>query len=116
MCWILMIEGLETYVLAPRDPGDLDLLIEAVRAEPDASDVDVVIGILGLIAPPEACGGLMVPIVIFDQLYSFSRDELFEALPPAREGPREIRGAVLRDGRGAIRSHHADRGQRRRDR
>ena len=24
LCWVLAIEGLETYILIPRDPGDLD--------------------------------------------------------------------------------------------
>src|SRR5262245_6297659 len=31
MCWVLEIEKLETYILVPRDPMDLDLLIEAYR-------------------------------------------------------------------------------------
>src|SRR3712207_9377400 len=30
LCWVLTIEGLETYILQPRDPADFDLLIEAV--------------------------------------------------------------------------------------
>jgi hypothetical protein len=34
LCWVLTIEGLETYLLVPRDPGDLELLIEAVRPAP----------------------------------------------------------------------------------
>lgn len=92
MCWVFVIEGLETYVLAPRDPADLDLLIEAIRAEPDANDVDVVTGILGPSTPPEACGGLMVPLVIFDQLYSFNRDELIKALPKPVEARGEREG------------------------
>jgi hypothetical protein len=28
---VLTIEGLETYILAPRDPADFDLLLEAIR-------------------------------------------------------------------------------------
>jgi PatG Domain len=31
LCWVLNIEGLATYILTPRDPADLDLLVEAVR-------------------------------------------------------------------------------------
>src|ERR1700719_819671 len=34
LCWVLSVEGLETYLLYPRDFSDLDLLIEAVRATP----------------------------------------------------------------------------------
>lgn len=89
MCWVFTIEGLETYLLAPRDPADFELLIEAVRPRPHPSDVDVVIGVQGPIAPPEACNGLMVPIVVFDQLYSFDRDELIHQIPRPADSPEE---------------------------
>lgn len=36
------------------------------------------------IAPPEMCNGLMIPIVVFDQIYSFDRDALIKALPAAK--------------------------------
>lgn len=81
VCWILTIEGLETYILRPRDPADFDLLLEAVRPQPSPLDVDVVVGMRGPIAPPEMCNGLMVPIVVFDQLYSFDRDALIKSIP-----------------------------------
>jgi len=89
ICWVFTIEGLETYVLFPRDPADFELLIEAVRPRPQPTDVDVVIGVRGPIAPPEACNGLMVPVVGFDQLYSFDRDELISAIPRAEELPED---------------------------
>jgi hypothetical protein len=81
LCWVLTIEGLETYVLQPSDPADLDLLVEAVRPTPSPLDVDVVIGVRGPVAPPELCNGLMVPMVLFDQLYSFDREALIKAIP-----------------------------------
>lgn len=89
MCWVLTIEGLETYILAPRDPADLDLLLAATRPAPRATDVDVVIGLRGPVAPPEACNGLMVPVVLFDQLYSFDIDALVGAIPAPDDTPRE---------------------------
>jgi PatG C-terminal len=58
-----------------------DLLMEAVRPAPRQTDVDVVIGARGPIAPPEMAGGLMVPIVVFDQLYSFDIDTLVSSIP-----------------------------------
>lgn len=76
LCWVMTIEGLETYIVMPRDPADLDLLIEAVRAAPRSTDIDLVIGQLGPIAPPSLCNGLTIPIVVFDQLYSFDVDAL----------------------------------------
>jgi len=38
----------------------------------------------GPIAPAEMCNGLMVPIVFFDQIYSFDRDALINAIPPRK--------------------------------
>ena len=81
LCWVLTVQGLDTYLLTPRDPGDIDLLIEAIRPVPTPNDIDVVIGLRGPIAPPEMCNGLMVPIVVFDQIYSFDRDALIKAIP-----------------------------------
>lgn len=81
LCWVMCIEGLETYLLVPRDPGDVDLLISSLRLGPHPTDVDVVIGVRGPIAPPEACNGLQVPIVVFDQVYSFDVDALLRAIP-----------------------------------
>ena len=89
--WVLRIEGLDTYILQPRDPGDFKLLTGALsRADSSYEDVDVVIGLRGPIAPPEMCNGLMVPIVFFDQIYSFDRETLVSAMPKpeAREADR----------------------------
>jgi hypothetical protein len=82
LCWVLTIEGLETYLLQPRDPADIELLVEAVRPTPRPTDVDIVIGMRGPIAPPELCNGLMIPIVAFDQIYSFDVDALIQSIPP----------------------------------
>jgi hypothetical protein len=81
LCWVLTIEGLETYLLVPRDTGDLDLLLEALRPTPSPADLDCVIGIRGPMAPAEMCNGLVIPILIFDQIYSFDRDSLIKAIP-----------------------------------
>jgi hypothetical protein len=81
MCWLFVIEGIDTYLLVPRDPADLDLLIETVRGEPERTDVDVVIGVRGPVAPPETCGGLTLPIVALDQVYSFDRATLIDNIP-----------------------------------
>jgi hypothetical protein len=81
MCWVLMVQGLETYILHPRDPNDFDRLVEAIRPQPSPMDLDVVIGVRGPIAPPELCNGLMIPILVFDQVYSFDREALIKAIP-----------------------------------
>jgi len=84
ICYVLTIEGLETYMLVPTDPLDIERLAEALRPVPTRGglmDIDVVIGRRGIIAPPEMCNGLMVPIVMVDQIYSFDRDALMKAIP-----------------------------------
>ncbi len=82
LCWVLSIGSVETYILRPGHPGDFHLLIEAVRPSPRPTDIDVVIGVRGPIAPPQACNGLMVPVVAFDQIYSFDVDSLIGSIPP----------------------------------
>ena len=101
LCWVMTIEGLETYILVPRDPADFSLLIEALRPAP----------------LPEACNGLLVPIVAFDQMYSFDRDALIKAIPrpeqtPAREfaaaaGELFDRIMLMTDNAGATDEHRA---------
>jgi hypothetical protein len=81
MCWVHVIEGLETYILTPRDPGDFDLFVQAIRPEPNLLDIDVIIGSRGGLAPPYMCGGLGLPIVVVDHLYTFDRESLIAAIP-----------------------------------
>jgi len=117
LCWVMTIEGLETYILGPRDPADYSLLVEALRPTPQPWDLDCVIGYRGPIAGPEACNGLMVPIVAFDQIYSFDRDALIKAIPkPEKTTAKEFAPAAeelfdrimqLADNAGATDEHRA---------
>lgn len=117
LCWVLTIEGVETYILYPRDPEDFNLLAEAVRPVPRATDVDVVIGVRGPLAPAEMCNGLMVPVVTFDQIYSFDIDSLIKSLPRPDAIPEERFGPTaeelftrivqLADNAGATDEHRA---------
>src|SRR5215831_584709 len=117
LCWVLMIQGLETYIVVPRDPGDFDRLVEAIRPQPSPLDIDVVIGTRGPIAPPEFCNGLMVPIVVFDQIYSFDRDALIKAIPrPEKTTAKQFEAAAgevldrilqMTDNAGATDDHRA---------
>ena len=91
LCYVITVEGMETYLLVPRDPADLDLLVEAVRPNPSPLDMDVVIGAKGPIAPPQMCNGLMIPLVAFDQIYSFDRDTLIKSIPkPEKTSAKEF--------------------------
>jgi hypothetical protein len=79
LCWVLSVQGVETYILVPRD-GDYQPLIDAYRAEPKPGDLELVIGLRGPIATPDYCNGLLVPIVIFDQIYAFDREMLLKSI------------------------------------
>lgn len=117
LCWVLTIQNMETYLLMPRDPADIDLLVEVIRPAPSPNDIDVVIGLRGPIAPPGMCNGLMIPIVAFDQIYSFDRDTLIKAIPKpekitaAQFGPaaEELFNRIIQmtDNAGAIPEHRA---------
>ena len=117
LCWVLTVEGLETYLLRPRDPVDFDLLLDTLRAAPRAGDLDVVIGTRGPLAPPEACNGLLVPILAFKQIYSFDVDSFTKAIPPPETVPaeeftpvvEEVLGRIMQmtDNAGATDQHRA---------
>lgn len=117
LCYVFTIESLETYILHPRDPADFELLVDALRPAPRPTDVDVVIGMRGPIAPPELCNGLMVPMVIFDQIYSFDIDTLVRSMPRPEQIPAEqfeataeelfMRIMQLADNAGATDDHRA---------
>jgi hypothetical protein len=95
ICWVLTVQGLDTYILSPRDPLDIERLVDAIRPEPTPLDVDVIIGVRGPIAPPTLCNGLMVPIVGFDQMYSFDRDTLLKAIPrPEKTTAKQFEAAA----------------------
>jgi hypothetical protein len=89
LCFVFTIGGLDTYILQPRDPVDFELLVEAVHTGPSPTYVDVVIGTRGPLAPPEKCNGLMVPIVGFDQLYSFDVETFIENIPRPEDLPED---------------------------
>lgn len=115
LCWVLRIETLQTYILQPRDPADFSLLAEAFRS--GRENVDVVIGVRGPMAPPELCGGLGLPIVVFDQLYYFDKDTFTKAIPkPEKAKPKEFEDSADRlfrriqqiaDNHGATDEHRA---------
>lgn len=76
MCWVLLVQEVETYILIPRYPQDYPMLVEAAKSE-----VSAVIGTLGPIANPDVCNGLTVPFLIFDMIYSFDKAGLVADMP-----------------------------------
>jgi hypothetical protein len=88
-CYVLTIEGTDAYVLQPHFAPDTDLLAQSVRPVPNPSDLDVVIGIKGPLAPPDMCNGVSVNRLAFDQIYSFDRDTLFGSIAPPQNAKKE---------------------------
>ena len=83
MCWVLSVENIDTYILSPRAEEQLWELVDMLDS-PFATppmDVDVVIGVRGPIAPPQACNGLQLPIVGVSHTYSFPVDRFVNQLP-----------------------------------
>jgi hypothetical protein len=117
LCWVMTVGGLETYIVLPRDPTDFHLLVEALRPSPRPGDIDLVVGMRGAMATPEMCNGLLVPVVIFDQMYSFDRDSLIGSIPRPEKTPaerfKEAAGEMfdrilhLTDNAGAMDEHRA---------
>jgi hypothetical protein len=75
MCYVLLVQEVETYILLPRVPQDYSMLVEAGKHE-----LSAVIGMRGPIAGPEVCNGLTLPFLIFDVIYNFDRAALITDL------------------------------------
>jgi hypothetical protein len=87
LCWVLKISDTDAYILEPRLPEDYSALLDAIApsADPQDEQFDLVVGVIKSIASPQTCAGLTVPIVVFDQIYSFTRRELVEDAAKATE-------------------------------
>jgi len=113
LCWVLSIQGLETYLLAPRDPADIDLLVEAIRPAPSPNDIDVV----HRPARPHRPAG---DVQRTDGSHRRIRPDLLVRPRRAHQGHPEAgedRGRAVRAGsRRTVQPDHATDGQRRRDR
>lgn len=80
VCWVFSVENTDAYLLVPRDTHTLDRFIAATAPASRGVDVDVIVGQRGPMAPPEMCNGLVVPIVLADQIYSFNKPDLVNAI------------------------------------
>jgi hypothetical protein len=51
-CWVFAIQGVDTYLLVPRDSMDFEMLVESMRPAPRPTDIDVIIGLAGFDRAP----------------------------------------------------------------
>ncbi|MGW5781626.1 cyanobactin maturation protease PatG family protein [Streptomyces sp. NPDC003863] len=91
VCYVFTVQGVDAYILAPRDPADYALLAEAVRPDQQATALDCIIGVRGAVDPPEPCGDLSLPVVTVDQVYSFAVSDLLGAI----EKPESMAGEAF---------------------
>lgn len=78
MCWILTINNIDAYIVVPRSQLELNDIINALKppANSVAETLSVVLGLKGPVAPAEYCNGLQLPMVLCNQLYFFTLDDL----------------------------------------
>jgi hypothetical protein len=81
LCWVLTIEGIDTFLLMPREMADVATLVAALRPTPQQSDIDVVVGTIVGVAPPGFCNGLQLPMVSWAQIYSFDVESFIASMP-----------------------------------
>jgi hypothetical protein len=97
VCWVFSVQGLETYLVQLGDVGNYELLTSSLRERPSPNDIDVVVGRRVGLSSPAVCNGLIVPILLAEQIYSFDRDSLLDSLPLPENVSREKFDASARE-------------------
>jgi hypothetical protein len=81
LTWLLHVAGVPAYAIVPRDVGDFDVLLSCLSPAIHETALNVVVGVLSRKAPIHRAGGVDVPVVFFDQIYTFTSAEFIKALP-----------------------------------
>jgi PatG Domain len=94
-CWTLDIMDSPAYILRPRDFADMSLLVDALGAS--TSSIDVVIGEITGLASPRDCGPMQLPLVIFETLYIFEREQLVKSMSRPEKIPPDEFQAIAQE-------------------
>jgi hypothetical protein len=78
--WVLSIGGNPAFALTPSSVGLKDAFFDALSRSHETNHFCVVIGRVGAFINPTAYGGVLLPLVSVDQLYTFSDAEWLEGL------------------------------------
>jgi hypothetical protein len=93
MCVVQTVGGLPAYLVRPNGSSVLAALLDALQDNGADDAWDLVIGHRGPIAGPAECGGLVIPTMLCDAVYSFTlrefQDELRRSAGPVL-GARRI--------------------------
>jgi len=86
LCWVLAVDGIDSYVLAPSDPTDMVRLPEAIRPHSRSDNIDAAVGRIVDPSPADAsCSQIPLPILAFDQIHSFDNKSFAKSLKQADE-------------------------------
>jgi hypothetical protein len=91
-CFLLTIGGSPAYLLAPAGNYLRPSLFDAIGSGEPGDSFAVTVGRLGPMAPPQACGGVLVPVLLCDQIYTFRLGDWQAALGTDLQGALEERG------------------------
>jgi hypothetical protein len=95
LCYVLSIQGLETYILRFLDSADLQLLVNVLGSTTSETGHHVVIGVRGPLAPPSYCNGLSLPMVTVSQVFTIDMVSLAGSIPkPERMQEADFRSAL----------------------
>jgi hypothetical protein len=82
LCWVFVVGNVDTYILKPRAPAQMDDMIGALKVPEGAVEPPyiTIIGPLGPPAPASLCRGLQVPMVLVNQVYYFDYKKFYDEL------------------------------------
>jgi hypothetical protein len=88
MCWVMQTGThaptgpADTYLIVPRSYQELFNMVDGIKPDQETANrrYDVVIGPRGPIAPPQMCNGLQLPLVVCNQIYTFTFSEFVSAV------------------------------------
>ena len=80
LCYVFKVGGSPAYILAPAGHHLRQALFEAIAMGDAADGCVVAVGRIGPMAPASACSGILAPVVLCDQIYTFQRAEWLKAL------------------------------------
>jgi hypothetical protein len=89
VCWILTSEGLPIYLLMPKELNSFNRFVEDL-VHCLSYDINVVVGVRGQICTPDMCDGLVMPIVLCDQIYAINLDSLIKSIITCIPRPENV--------------------------
>jgi hypothetical protein len=79
VCWVHLVGRVPAYIVVPGSSEVLQAMLDGIRnSSPDR--MDLVIGRRVGNAAPTTCGGILAPVAVCDQFYSFGFDEWARSL------------------------------------